>query len=157
MKIASYGKRALWRFSFSLLFILCLAGTGSNCYAQEHTEKRTKQAAGLVRSKVNSSEELDNSEKPMFELTILSEGVAQEIYYTALMKFQYLDKYRSMKNRREIMFSDGKVMVSLYSAEELMLKYGRPLSPLIPLKEELIPELEFFLTEQGTIKEIFRR
>jgi hypothetical protein len=78
------------------------------------------------------------------------------LYYSALSTFQYLDKYRSRHQRRTIAFSDGKAKVVLYSSDELKEKYGRPIGPMVPLRDDLIPEVEFYLTLQGKIKEVVK-
>jgi hypothetical protein len=94
--------------------------------------------------------------KPHFEIILLHDSIDPSLYYSALSTFQYLDKYRSRHQRRTIAFSDGKAKVVLYSSDELKEKYGRPIGPMVPLSDDLIPEVEFYLTLQGKIKEVVK-
>jgi hypothetical protein len=136
-----------------------LFGCSSNdVFAQKMEAKDTLKPKGprLVKVKGPKSDEEALVSKPHFEIILLQDSIDPSLYYSALSTFQYLDKYRSRHQRRTIAFSDGKAKVVLYSSDELKEKYGRPIGPMVPLRDDLIPEVEFYLTLQGKIKEVVK-
>ena len=136
-------------FFFGSLFLICtfFKQVGAQDLKGEEGDFSKPVLVRVEKAKVAQSE------KKHFDLIFFSDTVNQSIYYQALLQFDHLDKYRSKKNRREIMFSDGNAATILYSAEELKQKYGRPASPLTKDDDSLIPEVEFQINSTGRLKE----
>lgn len=88
-----------------------------------------------------------------FELYLVDKSQEQKIK-EAVHHFPRLENYRFVDARRQIVLSNDLGFVVLYSAHELEQRTGRRVRPQNIRNVNEAVDVEFVLTEQGTIKEI---
>ena len=87
-----------------------------------------------------------------FDLYLTNREREQEVRQ-AVNYFPRLENYRFVDVRRRIVLSEGMGYILLYSAKELQEQTGRSIRPQNIRVIDAAMNIEFVLTDQGTIKE----
>ncbi len=88
------------------------------------------------------------SEKKHFIIHKVDNSIDVAKYQTAIDNWGQLDSYRLMNQRRIIYFTDSKLSIELYSAQELLDTYGKQISPHT-IKSSNYAHVAFELTQNG--------
>jgi hypothetical protein len=92
--------------------------------------------------------------KSHFEVKLKEDNEDLRIRYEyAIQHFPKLEKYRKKNFRVRIMLGMNDGYVDLWSASELLIKYGRAIGPENMSDDLPDPDIRFELTPAGTIKE----
>jgi len=88
----------------------------------------------LFRNIDTNAQEIETNsiEKNTFLLHSGNSNISQSelvIYKRALLEFSQLDEFRFLNERRTILFEKNQITVELFSANELVEKFGKEVSP----------------------------
>lgn len=82
--------------------------------------------------------------KPHFVIINPDKPAETQVYYDALKEFDFAS-YRFLTKRRTIKFSKSNVTLELYSANELLDLYKKPINPNTLMDDKAKKEIEFYL------------
>jgi hypothetical protein len=92
--------------------------------------------------------EAQTSEKKHFIIHRVDNSIDVAKYQAAIDNWGQLDRYRLLDKRRIIYFTDSKLSIELLSAQELLVTYGKQISPNT-IKSSNYTEIAFELTQDG--------
>src|SRR6185312_10743866 len=77
---------------------------------------------------------------------IINEGFDFTLTYEKALEHTQLDNLRYLDSRRQIPVEGTKISIELFSAQELLEKYGKPISPLTATKSSVLAPVKFKLS-----------
>jgi len=89
----------------------------------------------------------NGSKKPHY--TIINPGFEPFLNYEKALTHTEFDGLRFLNQRRQIPIEDTKIIIELYSAEELQQKYGKQISPLTVKSDVNAKKVKFKLVENN--------
>jgi hypothetical protein len=103
----------------------------------------------FTSNKITSQVNNPDSTNKITYLISSSDGTISEtnfsLYNSALQNFSTLDELRFLNQRRTILFEKDMITVELFSANELLDKYGKEISPLTIIPGSKFLPVEFQL------------
>ena len=143
--------RSIFLLIFFLLNHIANAQSESDLKKVENENSPSATSFGIKKQStssesVNASKENNktvSNEKRHFKFHFYETNLDTAAYYKAAYYFYRFDNYRFYGSRRIIYFANKEASIELYSAKELVDKYGKRISPLTIKDEINFPKIEF--------------
>lgn len=92
----------------------------------------------------------ESTQKPHFRIFTNDPSVSNlEKYVSVCAEYIDFDQFRLQSERRVLKFQFVEVYIELYSGDELVQLYGKPLSPLTILHGQSYRPVEFYITDES--------
>ena len=80
---------------------------------------------------------------------IINDGFEASLKYEKALEHTFLDDLRYLDTRRQIQIEGTQISIELFSAQELLANYGKPISPLTDRKSAVITPIKFKLAKNN--------
>jgi gliding motility-associated-like protein len=80
---------------------------------------------------------------------VINESFESSLKYEKALEHTFLDNLRYLDSRRQIQVEGTQISIELFSAEELLASYGKPISPLTARKSAVAVPVKFNLSRSN--------